>query len=99
VAQEAHDQAGADRGVLAGAPDAVDDGLEGDAARGMGLRVEEDLGMAHIVGGGARQVGGGHVVEILLGQQHAGAGVINIEEGLQIGESVRLAQRFDRGIR
>ena len=96
VAQEAHDQRGADRSVLAGARDAVDDGLERHAARGMRLRVEEDLRVADIVGVRAGQVRHRHVVEVLLGQQDTCAGVINVQERLQIGESVRLTQRFDR---
>jgi len=99
VAQETHDQRGADRTFLAGAPDAVDDGLEGHAACGMGLRIEEDLGVPHVVGGGPGEIGRGHVIEVLFGEQDTRAGVINIEEGLQIAESVGLAQRLDRGIR
>ena len=39
---------------------------------------------------------GVHVVEILLGDQHTGAGVINIEKRLQIIECIRFSQAFDR---
>jgi hypothetical protein len=96
VAQEAHDQGGADRRVPAGAPDAVDHGLERHAARGMGLRVEENFGVAHVVGRGAPQVGRRHVVEILLREQHAGAGVVNVEKRLKIIECISFAQAFNR---
>jgi len=62
------------------------------------LRVEEDLGVADVVGQGARHVGGGHVVKILLGQQHAGAGVVQIEERLQIVEGISGAHFLNRGV-
>ena len=43
--------------ALAGMVQALDHGLERHAARGMGLRIEEDLGMHHVVGCGALEVG------------------------------------------
>ena len=64
------------------------------AARGVRLRVEEHLGVHHVVGRGAFEIGPGHVVEILLVQQHAGAGVVDVEEALQVGEGVGAAQLF-----
>ena len=58
VAQEAQDQAGADAQLglraLAGTVQAADHRADVDAARGVGLRVEEDLGMHDVVGRGAR---------------------------------------------
>jgi hypothetical protein len=33
--------------------------------------------------------------EVLLAQQHAGAGVVDVEEALQVGEGVGGAQRLD----
>ena len=98
MAQEAHDQAGADGALLASAPDAVDHCLNGNAARGMGLRVEKDFRVQDVVGMGARQIGRGHVVEVLFGEQHACTGVIDIEKRLQIGEGVRGAQLFHRAV-
>jgi hypothetical protein len=60
------------------------------------LRIEEDFRVAHIVRLGTLQIGCRHVVEVLLLQQHAGASVIDVEEGLQVGESIGRAQRFHR---
>ena len=42
----------------------------GNAPRGVGLRVEEDLGVRHAVGRRALEVGQRQVVEVLLGPQH-----------------------------
>ena len=57
VAPEAEDQLRADAelggGLLATALEAVDDRGEGHAAAGVALRIEKDLGVAHIVGRGA----------------------------------------------
>ena len=96
VAQEAQDQRRAHAqlvlGLLAGAVQAVDHGLHAHAARGVRLRVEEDLGVHHVVGCRTAQVGPGHVVEVLLLQQHAGAGVVDVQEALQVGEGVGAAQ-------
>jgi hypothetical protein len=104
VAQEAQDQRGAHAqlraGLHAGAVQAVDDGLHRHAARGVRLRVEEHLGVHHVVGRGAlEQVGPGHVEEVLLLQQHAGAGVVDVQEALQVGEGVGLAQVLDARVR
>ena len=45
------------------------------------------------------EVGMRHVVEVLACQQHAGARVINVQEALQVGESIGTAQLVDAGIR
>ena len=81
--------------VVAGAVQAVDHGLHRHAAGGVRLRVEEHLGVHHVVGRRAVEVGPGHVVEVLLLQQHAGAGVVDVQEALQVGEGVGAAQRLD----
>ena len=73
----------------------VGDDVERDAAMRVRLRIEEDLGMAHIVGGGAREIGAGEVAEVGLGAQDVGALVIDVEEVLQPAEAVGGAQRFD----
>ena len=78
--------------------DAVDYGRKRDAARGMGLRIEENFGMQDMVGFRALQIRPGHVEEILLSQQHAGAGVVDIEEGLQIRKRVSAPQFIHRRI-
>ena len=102
VAQEAQDQRGTDAELVlridAGTVQPVDHDLDVDTARRVRLRVEEHLGVDHVVGGSTLQVGPGHVVEILLFQQHAGAGVVDVQKGLQIGEGIGTAQRLDIGI-
>ncbi len=98
VAQEAQDQRGAHAELAlridTGTVQAVDHGLHRDAAHRVRLRVEEHLGVHHVVGRGAFEIGPGHVVEILLLQQDAGAGVVDVEEALQVGERVGATQVF-----
>ena len=77
----------------------VDHGLEGHAAIGMGLRIEKDFGQPDIVPGCPLEIGPGHVEEVLLGLQHTGAGVIDIEKTLQVGEGIGRTQCLDIGIR
>src|SRR2546423_12921653 len=77
----------------------ADHGVKGDAALGMRLRVEEDLGMAHVLRGGAPQVGPGQVIEILLLEQHGTAGVIYIQKRLQIAEHVGTANVVNGPVR
>jgi len=87
VPQKAHDEAPADAKLpltLLQCPlYAAEHRLEGNAAGTVGLGVEEDLHMHHLVGGAAFQIGPGEVEEILLGDQHAGPQVVEIEKGLQ----------------
>jgi hypothetical protein len=45
------------------------------------------------------EVGPRHGVEIVLGDQHAGAGVVDVQEALQVRERVGRAQRLDVGVR
>ena len=92
----AHTQLGL--GIHTGAVQAVNHHLHGHAALGVGLRIEEHFGVDHVVGGGTLQVGPGHVVEVLLVQQDAGPGVVNIQKALQIGEGVGGAQSLHAGI-
>jgi len=86
-------------GVIQGADDTVNDHMHGHVARGMRLRVEEYLGVMDVVGKRARHISGRHVVEILLGEQHAGARVIQVEKRLQIVEGVGGTYFFHRRIR
>ena len=65
------------------------DGLERDAPAGVRLGIEEELHVADRLGRDARQVRPGEVVEVLLGDEHAGPGVVEVEEGLEVGELVR----------
>jgi len=102
VAQEAQDQGSADAQpgfrIDAGAVQASNDGLHANAARGMRLRVEKQLGVDHVVLRRLDKISPRHVVEILLLDKHAGAGVIDVEKTLQIGESVGAAQFFHAGV-
>lgn len=78
MAQEAHDEPPADAklplSALQRPLDAAQHNGEGHAASGVGLGVEEDLHVHHLVGGAAFQIGPGEVEEILLGDEHAGPG-------------------------
>ena len=77
-------------------PDAVQHRLEGHAAPGVALGVEENLGMHHPVAVDPAQIRHRQVVEIPLFQQHAHALVVDIQKGLQILELVRRTHRLDR---
>ena len=86
VAQKTHDQQGADTELalrrLARTGEAVDHDLETHAAVSVSLRVEEDFGVHHLVGGGATEVGHPHVEEVFFLQQHARTSVIDVEKTL-----------------
>jgi hypothetical protein len=73
---------------------ATDATVNGDAARRMRLRIEEDLSMDDIVRGRALEIGAGQVAEILLGAEHVGALIVDIEEILQVREAVGGAHRL-----
>ena len=101
--QEAHDQRALDAELpprrLDRAAQALDHGADGDAAVGVRLRVEEELGPHDVIGRGAAKVGHRHIEEIGLLQQHARAGVVDVEKTLQIGERIGSAQRLDVRVR
>src|SRR5438552_5683791 len=96
VPEEAGDQSARDlqpvAAVLQCPMDAADHGLEGNAPVGVGLRIEEYLGMADTLAGRAAQVGGGQLVKVLLLQQHLAARVIEVEERLKIAEDIGSSQ-------
>lgn len=92
-------EAGRAPGVVQGARQAADHGVEGDAARGVRLRVEEDLRVAHVLGVGLGRVGRRQVVEVLLGTEHGHALVVDGEEAGQVVEVVRGPQRGLVGVR
>ncbi len=83
-------------GVADGAPQSADHGIESHAAGSVALRIEKHLHMPDIVGMRALQIGEGQVVEILLGEQHRHALIIDVEKVLQIAKLVGLAHRLDR---
>ncbi len=58
----------------------------------MRLRVEEDLGVHHPIGVRALEVGARKRMEIGGVAQHARPGIVDIEEFLQVAETVRRAQ-------
>jgi len=55
-------------------------GCKGNPPLGVGLRVEKDLGMTHILGRGLFQIGPGQIIKILFLVQNIGPFVINIQE-------------------
>ena len=93
MAQESHDQRPAELALgLAGAIQAAKHRvLEQDAAP-VRLRVEEQLGVHDLVGRGAPEVGHRHVEEVFFLKQHAGAGVVDVEKALQVGERIGCAR-------
>ena len=99
MAQEAEDQARRHAQLRLRPVHARDQALdhdgEGHAPVGVGLGVEEDLGVAHIVGGGALEIGEGQILEVLTGQQHGRARVIDVEEVLQVREVIGRAHGLD----
>ena len=102
VAQEAQDQCGTDAQlgarVLTGAVQAVDHRLDRHAACGVGLRVKENLCMRYVIHSSSRKVGAGHIVKILLMQQNAGPGVVDVQKALQVGKGIGLPQGLYAGI-
>ena len=102
VAQEAQDQAGADPQLrlrlLAGTVQAADHHADVHTPCGMGLRVKKQLRMHHVVSRCALKVSPGHVEKILLVQQHAGTGVVDVQKTLQVGEGIRRPQCRHTGV-
>ena len=92
VPEKTEDQSAGDlepvASVLQCPMDAVDHGLEGHPAVDVGLRVEENLGVANSLGGGPRQISPRQVIEVPLLQQHLATGVIDVEERLKIAEDI-----------
>ena len=103
MAQKTQDQFSADAelgfGTITRTLEAIDDGGECNTAFGVRLRIEEQLGMDDVVGLGTQKICPRHVEEILLGDQHAGASVIDIQKALQIAECIGGAQCIDIGVR
>ena len=103
MAQETQNQTGADPQfalrTLTGLMQAANHHANIDTARGMRLRIEEQLGVHHMVCRCAFEVGPCQVEKILLLQQHAGASVINVEKTLQVGKGIGRTQRIHARIR
>ena len=103
VSQETHDELRADselvQRILLRSTNSADDGVEGDASRGVRLRVEEDLGIDHVLVTGPGQVGGRQIVEVRFGQQDAHALVVDLQKGRQIVEIVRGTHFLDGSVR
>ena len=70
VAEETHDQLRREAELLLAVSrrvvNTVEGRLEGDAAGGVGLRVEEDLGVAHVLRGAALEVVPRQVIEVFV---------------------------------
>ena len=63
-----------------GAGNPLDDRREFDAAVGMRLGIEEDLCVAHALGGGAAEVFECQLVEVAVVDEHVARGVIDVEK-------------------
>ena len=101
VTQEAQDQVGGQAGLAGlddGAVVAADHRLDCDAARGVGLRVEEALGAHNAVGAGTLEVRGGQVVEVILVLKDVHRRVVDRQERREVVELVRRLDLFDRGL-
>src|SRR5918998_607507 len=85
-------------GVDHGAVYALDHSLERHPSAGVGLRIEEHLGSAHVLDGGFLQVGPGQIVEVPFMEEHLGSLVINVQEGLEVAEVVGPAHLFHGGV-
>src|SRR5918998_103223 len=85
-------------GVDHGAVYALDHRLERHPSAGVGLRIEEHLGAAHVLDGGFLQVGPGQIVEVPFVEEHLGSLVIDVQEGLKVAEVVGLAHLFHGGV-
>ena len=101
IAQEAQDEVGGQAGLAGlddGAVIAADNRLDGDAARGVGLRVEEAFGAHDTIRAGALEVGSGQVVEVVLVLEDIHGRVVDSQEGREVVELVRRLDLFDRGL-
>ena len=79
--------------------DALDDFGKSNASSRMRLRIEEYLGMQHVLRLGLFHVGPCQIIEVALLPQDVGSLIIKVQKPLQVLEGVRCAQRFDRWIR
>ena len=103
VTQEAQDEVRRDTkfrmGPVTRMRQPFNDGGHGHTALGVSLRIEKDLGVNHVVCSRAFKIGPSHVKEVLFLDQHTGAGVINVQKALQIGERIGGAKRVHAGVR
>ena len=92
IAQKAHDELRVDAqaigGLDLGSTQAFDDRGELHPSGGVGLGVEEDLGIDQVLVGDRLEVGHAELVEVELGHEHGVALVAGIEERRQIIELV-----------
>ena len=103
VAEEAQDQRRGDAVLRASighrVVEAVEDRRHRDAADRVGLRIEEQLGVDDPIGRGALEVRGGERAKVVAIAEHVAAGVVEIEERLEVAELVGGADLVDRGVR
>jgi hypothetical protein len=71
--------------------------LQRDTVGQVGLWIEEDLRSAHAGRRRAAEIGGREVVEVLVSAQYREAGVVQVQERLQVREAVAGAQLTDVG--
>lgn len=103
MAEEAKDQLRADAElapcVQQGSMDSIDyDGERNPTVR-VCLRIEEDLRVQDVVALHSRQVGPGEVVEILLGVEHSGSLVVEIQKILKTVKLIGSPEGVDRFVR
>ena len=103
MAQETHNQRSAHAPFLprrvAGPPNAAYHRVKRHTARRVGLRVEEDFAVHHVVFSAFLQIGIRQVEKILLVPQHRRALIINIQKRLQVVKLVGGAHFFHALIR
>ena len=71
---------------------AVHAGFQRHSAGQVGLRIQHDFGVPDARNSSPGEVGTGHVGEVLLRLQHGHVGVVQVQEGLQVGELIACAQ-------
>src|SRR5574340_854981 len=102
VAQERQDEAERDAeqllAILESTHDTGDHGAEMDAARRMRLRVERGLDMTYVLSRRSHEVVPGEIVEVLFGHECGAAGVVKIQERLQIAEVIGGAGLLGGGV-
>lgn len=102
VAEEAEQEVRRDVQLLParieGGSDPGEHRLEGHASLGVNLRVEEDLGVDDVVLAGLQQIGPREVMKVRFPQEDSRTLVVDVQEGLQVAESISRASFLHRGV-
>ena len=101
--QKAHDECGRDAQLppcpFEGPAKPLHDRLESHPAGRVRLGIEKDLRPHHVVGMGLLEIGPGHLKEVLFCAEDRGGRIVDVEEALQVAESVCLSHRPGRLVR